>query len=294
MTINSSIEGTKNYFDQRNDLDRIAKAMKEPTPRLWVVNDVLQVPYISPRGIYIPHLFLIKTEDIPQKFQVGPDSEEAYDPKFLLDFANWTREFTLAEKCTQPLSYLEQTSLRIFLRYIQDPVASENAKEFVLAHEMAHSYYKHGKVRREESLMGKIDWNHSTTKFAIPAGLALASLSFWYAPFITATLALGSLALLGHYVFNNDLPLSIACEGQADALAAAQSLKSTEGGKYLFRCFLDQGLEERKRSTSAKILYDKQGNFRFNFTHPKDKERFDEFTEREKAYSHTRQDPQTK
>ncbi|MBS0615593.1 MAG: hypothetical protein JSR58_03455 [Verrucomicrobia bacterium] len=95
--------------------------------------------------IFIPPMFLLNPSEIPSEFKgLNDNSLELQDPVFIDTFILWLNaELCLTDLTPQSLSTFQREQVILFLKTLQNPALYEKAREFVLAHEVAHICLRH-------------------------------------------------------------------------------------------------------------------------------------------------------
>lgn len=210
-------------------------------------------------AISVPYTFLLNTGDVESLFQGRPPKipfpmqrdPRAYTKEQLIMIHN-----ALQDKLGLPrtsLSLQQQEGFRLFLKYIQDPVKSEQAKTFTLGHEVAHIAYKH--ICREPptapAAARPLD-KMGVVGSVIKKGLAKS---------------MGSMAKHREYHLTHEL------EAERSSVIVCKDMGALEGGIYLFRTLNEFGRAARESSVVYRAVFSDDGSFRFDYTHPSSGER---------------------
>jgi peptidase M48-like protein len=265
------------YFERamecQSKINQIAKKIYAPNSsvpiRLWINPDILSLPETVRQSISLPYLFLIKTSDIPEEFRIsGLSDPRLQSDDFIQKVADWTYKF-FGKQVKKPLTLLEKETLKIFLLYIQDPEQSENAKEFVLAHEIGHLFHQHGE--------GAPELFSLATLFKATSLILLVSLATLLCPvqFLWAVLGISAALTAGFVMLLiREMHRSRSFEKEADLVAAKFSERARRGGIYLFETFIKGQKQSRDRHMGLRFLFSADGNNRaLYFTHPSETER---------------------
>jgi Peptidase family M48 len=278
ITARENLLKSERNSEIKQKVNNFSKSLGNACPLYIIINESLTgMPAAGGSIVRIPYLFLLKTTDIPKKFQLsGLDDPLLKSDKFLQEFAEWSQEYMSVPKKTK-LSFLEKEVIRTFLEFIRDPVLSEKAKTFVLNHEVSHIALKH--CHNSTNPIGLI-CSSLFSKFTLLIPVLILAVS------ITACLTLSlpvslviSLALAAYLsvvavqIFRN-IRCSRALEKQADLNAVKFSQDAKEGGTYLFDVFRRSQQKARKNSFLARLMYSSSGNNRLLYlTHPSENAR---------------------
>jgi len=255
--------------DVEKKINEIAKRLDRKAPPVFTLlnRNIAGVPSAGGSCVKIPYLFLIKTEDIPDKLKIkGIDDPRLQSDSYLQEVAHSTQEFMGLPKSS--LNFIDKETLRVFLKYISDPVLSEKAKEFVLSHEVSHIHHEHSSKHptfvKSLGFASVLIIAASLTAilgFSVPFFIVFASAA---AAFVT------TIALIKIY----ERSQSHAREKEADLTALKASPQSREGGIYLFETFQKHQQQARKNNFLSKLIYSPSGNNRLlTLTHPTESDR---------------------
>ncbi|NGX47621.1 MAG: Beta-barrel assembly-enhancing protease [Chlamydiae bacterium] len=252
----------------KEEMRKIAKKINLFPPSVWVLNSIDCIPSIRGREVFLPYLFLLKTSDIPKKFQVtGFEDPRLKSDAFLQEVADWSRDYFNMRR--ERLKTTDKYALRLFLNYIRDPKLTELTKKFVLSHEMAHEYHKHS-----HGSFAMLNRNSILSSLLITAGILCASLAISLSWHIIAFLMMTAFITTIAFKALVSIRYSRACEKEADLTAAKISPDAIPGGIYLFKKMCEHGTYERKLSLANRFLFSSWGNnMAFFFTHPPESER---------------------
>lgn len=236
-------------------------------PSLILGDSVLDIPAIGrKKWVHIPYLFLIKTDDIPENLRIsGVDDTQLQSDEYLEKLLRWTEKFIGVPK--QSMTFQVKEALRMFMKFLLDPIKSEKAKEFIIAHEMAHLFHK-----QKGFFYPKNQFIHlliAAGTMLVAFGLSLVIPYFWMVLVATAVVV----GICSIRLFKN-IAHSHRCEKEADLTAAKLSREIREGGIYLFETLRNHRKKARENSCLLKFVYSPLGNDRsYYLTHPSDTER---------------------
>ncbi len=99
--------------------------------------------------IYIPPMFLLDPSEIPSTFKGLPDNSPLLqNSQFIDSFIYWLNlNLDLSDLTPESLGTFQREQVVLFLKMLEKPDIYEKAKEFVLAHEIAHLYFNHGEEK---------------------------------------------------------------------------------------------------------------------------------------------------
>lgn len=228
------------------------------------VIDPFVPPQCTVRCCTIPVTFLIKKEDIPSHLLINSREDPRLNQQeFLCSVIDWLKEFTKHSGFTH--SYFVIEKVKLFLKVLIDEKKAEEAKLFVISHELSHMYHK----------------DHKTPNL-LPSMDKCCKIAFFYLGGISTLVFLESTAYLpsGSFLFSTLVSASAFAyrffsfsisskqiEKRAD-LTAANIMHNHRGGIYVYEQFVQHGLSSRKTSHSmcakifSHIFYDPKGNMR--------------------------------
>ncbi len=230
----------------------------------------------------IPHYTLIKTDDLPAQFRaenIGPDSLE--NDQFLQDFADWSRKFL--GMTPKPIDAEEKIIIPAILNILQNKHLSEAAKEFALAHEIAHNALDHGAQGSTFRARIKVFAIISTL---VVIGVALALIfaaNIYFLPVVLGAIGLILLNLvsLKAYICIRQRKR----EREADIVAAKINPRLASGGITLFREIREVLKKLRAKSWKYSVAIDSAGNCRW-INYPPFTDRIEYLTPYLKSSSH--------
>lgn len=141
----------KRYCAVYERVKEIAGEMRHPAPeKIWLgMAEFSESPFAVADDnrpmIYIPPMFLLDPSEIPSEFKGDAITEAALkNPHFINQFVSWLNiGLSLPELTFDALGTFQREQVVLFLKTLQDPKLYRRARDFVLAHEIAHLYLKH-------------------------------------------------------------------------------------------------------------------------------------------------------
>lgn len=255
------------YIQENRDLIGKVNIYRLNFVTLEVKNQIYSEPRVIGEKISIPYLFLLKTEDIPEKFLITKSKDpRLQSDEFLQEFANWSQEYLQIPKI--PLTIEGKTALRVFLPYISNSKLSEQSKEFVLAHELSHILHQH--ISSYKALLTK-----RKMVFMSLAGIA-SSICVGLSVPIEYVISFSAMVMTVGISWSiiQYMQLSHSHEKEADLTAAKIVPESIDGAIYLFRNFCKYGKKAREESFLNRLLFSSEGNWRiFYASHPSESQR---------------------
>ncbi len=236
------------------------------------------------KEVFYNYFFLIEPEDFPEELKLkNDDDSRLFDDTYLFRVAEKIKE-TLGIPSSLILTDETKNTLRIILKLMINPDKCNQAKQFVLAHEISHLFYKHHLKFENEAQKGK--WKRSITA----AVIGTISLLVIKQIIASKLLLIGSSLVvytIGVFVFDrlNRLAISRRHEKEAD-LKAAETVGS-QGGIYLNETTRKHFLSFSKDPNFSSIkkffipfIFNNKGDFRFSLllTHPNPRERAEAIT----------------
>ncbi len=93
----------------------------------------------SENCIHLPSWFLLKYEDIPERFRiVNIDDPRLNNNQFLDEMAAWMKGKIIEFGLTYHFATIDKSTLKFVIRLLRDREKFEQAKDFTLAHERSH------------------------------------------------------------------------------------------------------------------------------------------------------------
>ncbi len=219
--------------------------------------------------IDLPSWFLLKYEDIPQRFRITcNDDPRLVDVNFLNDLAGWINRQFQEAGITYLVRRVDYGVLQSTIKLMRDRDLFEKSKEFTLAHELAHLNHFQG---REKS------FNLHNTQLVVSGagfmgGLLLFVLAVSIFPYVSiaVTLVFGGIAATVSIaaivnMLNQSTPPHNPAAVEEEKLAdmdAAEALQDAEGGIYFFENYRSHNLECRASNRSTSQIDDLGNNLR--------------------------------
>jgi hypothetical protein len=230
--------------------------------------------------IKVPSWFLFKYNDIPQNFRItNVNDPRLTDSSFLKAFAAFLNSKISESGLSCICHRADDTTLAKVIRLLRDPVLYEKSKDFILGHELAHSFVnqciKVNLSRRLKEIfsIGGIGYGI----FLLFLALALIPLVATTVTVCIATCAVTITVIsIGIWIKRSNektVPhpnLSPIQEEKFADLLAAQILGDAEGGIYYFKTTMIHHLAIR---CLHKKKFDALGNHLKDTKHPKLSER---------------------
>ena len=116
----------------------------------------------STQVIYLPPMFLLDTAEIPPMYKGLSDTSPQFkNAEFIDSFIYWMNlSLDLSDLTPDVLGTFQREQVVLFLKMLENPATYEKAKEFVLAHEIAHLYFNHGEEEVSSwNIIGKLRQN---------------------------------------------------------------------------------------------------------------------------------------
>ena len=228
--------------------------------------------------LFFNYFFLLESENIPENLKPQIQDPRLNSDEYISQVVDWMQEYlgatTFSSKMLRPS---DRTSIRLFLIMASQPEKFKQAKEFVLAHELSHLFYKHRPRQAEASLLAK----YNTISWILSGVIGCTSGVFFNLLGRKKTaISIGLLvALATKVVFGKSL-----CSNLSKQIEKAADLKAkdyVEGGIYFLHSIQQTRLLNKKNRSSlldklSQILQvDKEGSLRLNFfgSHPTETER---------------------
>lgn len=228
--------------------------------------------------IYYNYLALIEAEDVPLHLRLIDDK----DPKQLSDeyvneVIDWIKTFFGLKELHA--TDMEKMTVVNFLRLCIDPQQWKLVKEFIIAHELSHLYFKHA-----DTYMNLVEQSSILRKtISISTGLFGSLLCTSFTSSLLPALGIGSIAYKITEVALSQLEcLRISRQQEKEADLFAVRHVGVTGGIAWFQCIKDQTLFYLKNKNLTlfqkaffRLAFDSKGDSRIPWfqSHPSDIER---------------------
>ena len=212
---------------------------------------------------------------MPQDLRViDPFDLRLEDDKFLQKISVWISDNFEIPKIK--IGRIQKESLKVYLKFIQNPDMAKNAIKFVIKHELGHVANNHG----EKKLLFYLKSIGVCVSFSVIAVIILAVViplsisTSIFVVFIAGIISSIATCKIG------GIFISLQHEREADAFAIKEDRSAADGGIYFFEVIKNhfKSFRERKdlslkEKVLSKIAFAPDGDSRFDFHHPHESER---------------------
>ncbi len=120
----------------------LANQMSIQVPEFRLTQQIADSAKMSDTILFLPYLFAINAKDIPAEYRVsGPSDPKLQSDSFLQKFSNWSKDLFAFQRTI--LNDETREALKFFLVYSCNPTLSKQGTNFLIAHELAHSFHEH-------------------------------------------------------------------------------------------------------------------------------------------------------